>query len=218
MKKIDKLLELLKNFYGLKFDNALIQALGIKRGTLDTWKNKDAIPLSRLKEISEKTSIPVSELVSIMDGSDIKETFGTKLDNNDVCDKASVLKIPYYKDIRSSAGFGALNGRIGTPDEIMLPKSLLINASNLTEAIMCTGDSMTPSLEDGDIMFVDRSQIDIVSGEIYVLRVEDDLYVKKLFKVPNKIIAKSDNANYPEFDLVDNFEVLGRVIYRMEKV
>lgn len=32
---------------------------------------------------------------------------------------SSMLKIPYYKDIRSSAGFGALNGNIGTPDEIM---------------------------------------------------------------------------------------------------
>ncbi len=130
-----------------------------------------------------------------------------------------LLQIPYYSDIRSSAGFGAINGRVEEPEMFTLPKHLLPSASKETEAIRCAGDSMSPSLQDGDIMFVDRANTDLHDGEIYVIRVEDELYVKRLVRVPGKIIAKSDNNSYPDFELSgDNFEILGRVIYRMERV
>lgn len=127
--------------------------------------------------------------------------------------------IPYYDDIRASAGFGALNGNVREPEHIHLPRSLFSGACrSKTEAIKCTGDSMTPFLKDGDVMFVDRSCLEIKDGDVYVVRFGDDIFVKRLFKVPGKLIAKSDNALYPEFDLTsDIFEVLGKVIYKMEE-
>lgn len=127
--------------------------------------------------------------------------------------------IPYYDDIRASAGFGALNGNVREPEHIHLPRSLFSGACrSKTEAIKCTGDSMTPFLKDGDVMFVDRNQIDLKDGDVYVVRFGEDLFVKRLFRVPGKLIAKSDNPLYPEFDLTsDSFEILGKVIYKMEE-
>ena len=62
------------------------------------------------------------------------------------------------------------------------------------------------------------SQIEIKDGDVYVVRFGEDTFVKRLFRVPGKLIAKSDNAIYPEFDLTsDSFEVLGKVIYKMEE-
>lgn len=130
-----------------------------------------------------------------------------------------LLHIPYYDNIKSSAGFGAINGRVEEPEMFTLPKHLIPSASKDTEAIKCSGDSMSPALQDGDIMFIDRADNDVHDGEIYVVRAEDELYVKRLVRVPGKIIAQSDNKAYPDFELSgDNFEVLGRVIYRMERV
>lgn len=129
--------------------------------------------------------------------------------------------IPYYDDIKASAGFGATNGDVKEPEYIHLPKAFITECSRTkTEAIKCSGDSMAPSLRDGDVMFVDRNQREIKDGEIYIVRFGEDIFVKRLFKAPGgKLVAKSDNAIYPEFVLNDEpFDVLGRVIYKMERV
>lgn len=149
----------------------------------------------------------------------LKDMSKMKKQNASLDNKIGLMQIPYYNDIRSSAGFGAINGMAEKPETITLSKNLIPSASKTTETIKCSGDSMSPSLQDGDIMFIDRACLNIDDGEIYVIRVEDELYVKRLVRVPGKIIAKSDNSIYPDFELVgDNFEVLGRVIYRMGKV
>lgn len=129
--------------------------------------------------------------------------------------------IPYYDDIRASAGMGATNGNVQEPEYIHLPKVLISDCSRVhTEAIKCSGDSMDPSIRDGDIMFIDRSETEIKDGEVYVVRFGDDLFVKRLYKMPGgKIVARSDNDRYPEFNLTNEpFEILGHVIYRMERV
>lgn len=127
--------------------------------------------------------------------------------------------IPYYDDIYASAGFGALNGNAKESEYIHLPRSLMCKGCrSKTEAIKCSGDSMTPFLKDGDIMFVDRNQIELKDGDVYVVRFGEELFVKRLFRIPGKLIAKSDNSLYPEFDLTsDSFEILGKVIYKMEE-
>ena len=129
------------------------------------------------------------------------------------------ILIPYYDDIKASAGLGAINGDVREPEYIHLPRSLMCKGCrSKTEAIKCSGDSMTPFLKDGDIMFVDRNQTELKDGDVYVVRFGEDIFVKRLFRVPGKLIAKSDNPLYPEFDLTsDSFEILGKVIYKMEE-
>ena len=127
--------------------------------------------------------------------------------------------IPYYNDIRASAGFGALNGEIENPEFIHMPPSLSLDLQvSKTEAIKCSGDSMYPNIKDADVMFIDRSDCKLKDGEVYVVRMDEEVFVKRLFKVPGKILAKSDNENYPTFEIYGNFEILGRVIYSMQRV
>lgn len=134
-------------------------------------------------------------------------------------DEKNLNSIPYYEDIKASAGFGAINGDVAEPEFFLLPPKFLQNCNRkTTEAINVSGDSMNPSLKDGDIMFIDKSDTEIRNGEVYIVRVDDEVYVKRLFKVPGKILARSDNAGFPEFTLDGNFAVLGRVIYKMERV
>ena len=78
---------------------------------------------------------------------------------------------------------------------------------------------MEPSLCAGDALLVDRSQIAVMEGKVYVLRYGDEVRVKRLFKRPDgglKII--SDNRAFPAIDVpvheLAGVEIIGRVIHR----
>ena len=84
-----------------------------------------------------------------------------------------------------------------------------------------TGDSMRPTLENGDLALVNLAQTDVVSGGIYAVGVDDSVLVKRLDKRPGKIVLVSDNreAYEPqELDMTDeivrdSLRVIGRVLW-----
>lgn len=80
------------------------------------------------------------------------------------------------------------------------------------------GDSMEPTLGDGDDILVDASEAARpVRDGIYVLRREDALVVKRLAANPetSRITVKSDNEIYPSWPDCDptTLRILGRVIW-----
>lgn len=80
------------------------------------------------------------------------------------------------------------------------------------------GDSMSPTLEDGDIVLVDLSRKEIIPGAIYAVRLGSGLLVKRLHpSLPKgKVRVISDNPAYGpmEVDLSDpDFEVVGKVLW-----
>lgn len=81
------------------------------------------------------------------------------------------------------------------------------------------GRSMEPTLEDGDTMLVDRGVSEIREDGIFVIALDDELYVKRVQRrLPDKaIIIKSDNPHYEPM-VVENgdrnkLEILGRVVW-----
>lgn len=161
------------------------------------------------------------ENLTQLDIKNIFSIFGMDYINENNSSKFPMKKIPFYKSFKASAGFGAINGDVEEPEYIIMPGHFLPDASCHTEAIECSGDSMSPAINNGDTMFIDRADTEIRDGEIYVIRCFEELFVKRLFKMPGKIMARSDNATagYSEFPLdLSNCQVLGRVLYRMERV
>lgn len=81
------------------------------------------------------------------------------------------------------------------------------------------GRSMEPTLEDGDTMLVDRGISEIREDGIFVIALDDELYIKRVQRrLPDKaIIIKSDNPHYEPM-VVENgdrskLEILGRVVW-----
>ncbi len=94
---------------------------------------------------------------------------------------------------------------------------------NLVSAIRVEGDSMMPTLSDGDDILVDRGDAaDRLRDGIYVLRIDDALNVKRLAINPagRTITIRSDNAAYPSWPDVPaaRVDVIGRVIWVGRKV
>lgn len=206
MEEVESIIKKMCQALNIENERQLALYFEINQNVITGWKTRKNVPLKYVKEVSQKTNIPL-------------DTFFTK--DTSIASKSPMKKIPFYKSFKASAGFGAINGDVEEPEYIIMPGHFLPDASCQTEAIECSGDSMSPAINNGDTMFIDRADTEIRDGEIYVIRCFEELFVKRLFKMPGKIMARSDNATagYSEFPLdLSNSQVLGRVLYRMERV
>jgi phage repressor protein C with HTH and peptisase S24 domain len=78
------------------------------------------------------------------------------------------------------------------------------------------GDSMAPTIQHMDTVLVSMRETEPVNGQIYAIRVDDELLVKRILRTPGKLVVKSDNPAYESFeiDLAEpsaNVEIIGRV-------
>lgn len=85
----------------------------------------------------------------------------------------------------------------------------------MLSAILVTGDSMEPTLRDGDEILVDRSPRPLRDG-IHVVRVDDALLVKRIDTGrPGVIALISDNPSYRSLELPPmDVQVIGRVVWK----
>lgn len=85
----------------------------------------------------------------------------------------------------------------------------------MLSAIRVEGDSMEPTLRDGDEILVDRTPRPLRDG-IHVVRSGDALLVKRLDTAqPGQIVLVSDNAAYRPIELPRaEVEVIGRVVWK----
>ncbi len=81
-----------------------------------------------------------------------------------------------------------------------------------------TGDSMYPTLPDGTMVLIDKSQNNIIPGRIYAVGIDEYARCKRLDVGPGKLILISDNKDvYPREEVPvgeqSNIRILGRVIW-----
>lgn len=92
------------------------------------------------------------------------------------------------------------------------------HSSSALRFIHAYGDSMTPTINDGDILLVDTSVRDAskIDG-IYVLRGDDRLYVKRVrSRYGGPLEVSSDNPVIKTVDVLNGdtpLDVLGRVVW-----
>jgi phage repressor protein C with HTH and peptisase S24 domain len=102
--------------------------------------------------------------------------------------------------------------------EPYLRQTLHRNPKNLA-LLTASGDSMDPTIRDGDLLLVDTSARRIETSRIYVLAVGDGLIVKRIQpRLDGSLIVKSDNAVYESevvpADQTAALIVLGQVIWQ----
>lgn len=128
--------------------------------------------------------------------------------------------IPYL-DIGASAGAGAVaDGEAAVAVLAFQSNWVRGIATGRPEAlsvIRVAGDSMLPTLADGDHILVDTDDRERLRDGIYVLRTDDALLVKRLGVNPatRRLTIRSDNDAYPSWDNCDpaTVSVIGRVVW-----
>src|SRR5690349_17675959 len=125
-------------------------------------------------------------------------------------------------DVGASAGAGAFDGEErGEAHIAFAPAWLRRLARGKPEElsiIRVAGDSMAPTLADGDDILVDRGDgAERVRDGIYVLRIEGALVVKRLAVNPaaRTVSVRSDNPAYPGWPDCDPaaVDIVGRVVW-----
>lgn len=125
--------------------------------------------------------------------------------------------------VEASAGGGRASELIEKPDDfIFFNKDWLWQAHRLRPkglyVFPVSGDSMSPSIKDGDLLLVDSTENGKrLSDGVFVFRYDGDIFVKRLQRVPGQgLKARSDNDIYEVFTInptVHDFTIFGKVVY-----
>lgn len=130
-------------------------------------------------------------------------------------------------DVRASAGPGSLVEKDNLTAEVAFDAAWLRRFSEARpeelSLISVTGDSMAPTLMNGDEIMVDSGKGSArLRDGIYVLRRDDELLVKRLAVHPatGRVTVRSDNEAYPTWPDCDpqSLVVVGRVVWASRRV
>lgn len=86
-------------------------------------------------------------------------------------------------------------------------------------AMRASGESMEPTIHDGDSLLVDTSQTQVTDGKVYALWYDGGERVKRLFRLPGGgLRIKSDNPGFDSIELPpdsrEHVRIIGRVVHR----
>ena len=119
-------------------------------------------------------------------------------------------------EVLAAAGGGAavdqevVKGYLGFTKKWLRDQRLMADQLAVIEV---QGDSMEPTLGSGDIVLLDIRPSELRDGEIYTLRRDEELLVKRLRRQSENWLIVSDNIAYPVEPLGSTAQVVGRVVW-----
>ena len=124
-------------------------------------------------------------------------------------------------DVQASAGLGNEVVAEDVEDYFAFNKSFLSRQLNVSSEqlvfVTISGDSMLPTLQDGDRVLVDMSQQTVSSEGLYLLQSEDGLMAKRLIDQQGELCVISDNAEFNNWTIApsarDTNPVTGKIVW-----
>ncbi|MBF0352610.1 MAG: helix-turn-helix transcriptional regulator [SAR324 cluster bacterium] len=171
-----------------------------------------SVPSMRyLQELSEEYSIDLNWLVK----------GDAEGDQNRMMKPARDMVLAPVYDVRASAGHGSFSGSEEITEFVGFNKNWLSKtartSSDQLAMVQVSGDSMVPTLSDGDQILVDLNQTQYAREGIYLLELDDAVMTKRLRNNKNGFDVISDNPDYAPFQvLVDqhqSFRIIGKVVW-----
>ena len=193
------------------FDKDVASALNIPQATFATMKKRNSIPYEEILEFCALKKISVNWLF-----------FDQAVDMLKA-ETDKFFQVRYFADIRASAGGGAY-GFDEDFETITLDEKIMHNMVGLgnteLEAIHVDGESMEPTLQDGSIVFVDRTQTNINKNGIFIASTTGGLFIKRIRQRADGMVELiSDNSVYPsEAIQPDEVTIVGKVVGNIESL
>ncbi|UHC84856.1 hypothetical protein LS633_13965 [Pseudomonas sp. NIBR-H-19] len=104
-----------------------------------------------------------------------------------------------------------------TLDRNWLQRTLGLNDVSFLRVATGMGDSMAPSIKNGDILLVDTSITALSYDAVYMLYIGGQLSVKRVQAEIDGVRIVSDNSKFKEVmvpsDMVHHLKIVGRVVY-----
>jgi len=196
---------------GKIFDKEIASVLDITSVNFATMKKRNSIPFSNILDFCALKKISINWMLYGQDPSSL-------------IDSTDKYWIKYFPTISVSAGGGAYDAnedyeKLDLPDFFVNIVGGKDNIKNI-EAINVTGDSMEPTLNNGNIIFIDKTKQDVSKDGIYAFVNENGLFVKRMQKrIDGSLDIISDNKEYPmQIAKKDEIDILGKVVSSIGKV
>lgn len=146
-----------------------------------------------------------------------------KSDSSDIQYNENKMISAPIMSVKASAGNGREQHEVITTGELLIDRMLFKVLPNLKNirAIEVEGDSMYPTLKEGDYVVIEEN-MNFTGDGIYVLHYDGVLLVKRLQADIDGIEILSDNQSYGKrkYDPNDDqrlFHIAGKVILRMQR-
>lgn len=196
---------------------ATARALGVESSTYNHYERrykKPFLPRDFAEDVAAVFAhygIPAEDVLALA-GSEASDSAAPATDRR--------AMVPIY-DVQASAGHGALNGTEAQSGQMAFTRGYLREMTNAGSAslavIRVRGDSMEDTLHRDDIVLVDKTRCDLDRDGIFVLRLGDELLVKRIGRSRQRdhVLLISDNKVYPAIDLprAEIDDVIGEVIW-----
>lgn len=192
----DLLLGRIKQSLGVKTDTDMAKALGLTQGSVSKAKGKRQIPPAWLIQIAQSKGISLNWLL-----------FG---------EPAS----PDAPQTATEHQARATGDQLLSGDDNRFPKGLLENRE--TSGLMpitVSGDSMSPDIQNGDIVLVNTRNSILVPGGIFAVDINGMVYLKRVDARPGVLVLSCANPAYSEIEvpIVDGapegISIMGKVAW-----
>lgn len=199
----------------------VIRATGAGRATVSGWFNGANAPSAKYLDSLAKV-LKTSTSWILTGATEPNHTIHTieTWDSNTPLDEDEV-EIPFFKDFSFACGSGNIGEALESETrKLRMSKTTLRNkAIEKQNAVATTasGDSMSPTIKDGDTIHIDLGRKNIKDGKIFAICHGGLFLAKRLYNLPlGGIRVVSDNSiEFPEITLTaeeiveQQFEIIG---------
>jgi phage repressor protein C with HTH and peptisase S24 domain len=201
----------------------LVRGTGAGRATVSGWVNGTNNPSAKhldnlAKTLKTTTSWLLTGFADEGNNFQLVETW----DSNTPLDEDEV-EIPFLKDFSFACGSGSIGDAIANEKrKLRMSKSTLRNLTITKENVVAataSGDSMCPTIKDGDTIHLDLGRKTVKDGKIFAVCIGGLFYCKRLYNMPfGGVRIVSDNSEeFPEIVLTadeakdQDFQIIGWV-------
>ena len=185
-------------------------AIGKSQATISKWERNQKLRYEYLKLIADYFNVPISAVCD--------DFFEKKTANSE--NMVAIEIIATKKNVKNQ------NLTIFTLGQQLMPLSMLREFTESSpkdiKIIRIENESMKPTINAGDMVWVDTSVSHPDNDGIYLINLGNNLVPKRILinPVKNSVIIKSDNPEYENFTDNDynHIKVFGKVIYHIQKV
>jgi len=197
--------------------------LGIRQSSVAGAKKKGSFPIGWSKKIAQEFNVDVDWLLTgkgpmrpgESDPDEVRSYSGDELKKN------GFTLVPRY-DVQVSLGGGALVDSEQIVEHLAFKTAWLKKEMNLEPrklALISTiGDSMYPTIREGDLLLVDLRRREVGDDAIYIIRRDSTLVAKRFQRLFDGTVSiKSDNSIYKEEvvprEAAKELNLIGRVVW-----
>lgn len=128
--------------------------------------------------------------------------------------------IPGY-NVQVSAGWGSEGTDDAEPSRHLAFRKRWLKWRGFAEkdlvVVWAKGDSMEPIISNNNTLLINMQRTELTDGNIFVIRSENQLWVKRVQVKPDAWLLLSDNPLYPPIEVPKteqhNFQVVGQVVH-----